>query len=362
MSELNETAVSELNNTLQAMVNDGLDGGVNSSILLLPKKIKPAGIGGIVGVQAEPFGDILGVWISATAQVSIQSNNVSQLFQSISQLSSHMQSLDRKELIELGIQKLSIASIGDLVTGSNPNNNRREINFDVIYQYEQAPSESQQQITEVVLEPDLGLSGNAEFLINTGFDENALDLFDVVDDPQADQNTPSAWTVNIGDARIEQGSEIFGGTVDLASFNKPASYLVLRNEAGVKSSKNFIFDSELRSSQAQGIGVVFRWQDVDNFYFFLMSQQQNYRIFGKKEAGIFSALQIGGIDSENGYTLNQAHQLKIIVEDHRMVAMLDGEVILEGQDSGLSEAGQVGFMTHANDGAQFNRIKLTRFT
>ena len=60
MSELNETAVSELNNTLQAMVNDGLDGGVNSSILLLPKKIKPAGIGGIVGVQAEPFGDILG--------------------------------------------------------------------------------------------------------------------------------------------------------------------------------------------------------------------------------------------------------------------------------------------------------------
>ena len=140
-------------------------------------------------------------------------------------------------------------------------------------------------ITMAVGTPDLTVRVLARIL----FTADPLGLFEVIDDPLATQGTASQWQYNTAEARVEQQATIRGGPDD-SSVTKPGTYLVLRAEPVRPAVQDFTLKATVRSDGGGGIGLVCRWQDVNNFYFFLLDQQLNFRMLGKKVAGTFQAL------------------------------------------------------------------------
>ena len=80
--------------------------------------------------------------------------------------------------------------------------------------------------------------------------------------------------------RLEQQAPISGGTTAVNA-NKPGAYLVLRTTPSRPPVQNLILRADLSSQSDEGIGLVFRYRDADNFCFFLMNQAKGYRLLAR---------------------------------------------------------------------------------
>jgi hypothetical protein len=330
-------------------------------LLVNPVKVAPSGLKGFVGIQQQPFGEIYGATVNALAIIQISADDVNALNSAVESITSTLMALDREELAQQRIYRMVLSNMGQIDSDAVLNIVRRELVFEVLYEFLQLPTEGGETITDVAIESDLSLGTAADFLLDSGFDSDSLALFDVIDDSGVTVNGPSNWQFNATESRIEQTTAVRGGSQTLSTPRKSGSYLVLQTSSSIPVSRNVIFTNNLSSTSRNGIGVVFRFQDEDNFYFFLMSDRHNYRIFGKKIAGNFSFLDSGGVDDSVGYQPATAYRLKIIANGESLQALLDDQLALSGQDASIDTAGRVGFMTHGNNGAQFHRIRLVSF-
>jgi tetratricopeptide (TPR) repeat protein len=221
------------------------------------------------------------------------------------------------------------------------------------------------QVTNIVLVTEYEFTprripGEPFLLLRDAFAASSLADFDVVDDPQASQNPPSNWVHNAAEGRIEQHSNIFGGPggADAIGPNKPGAYLVRKATATVPAVRDFLLTCNVRSEDDDGIGVVFRYQDVGNFYFFIMDNQRHYRRLGKKVAGMFQELSPAAFDDEEGYVVGQVYNVRVRARGDRLEVFLDDELVLSGQDSSLPNAGRVGFYSWGNLNAQFDDLQI----
>jgi hypothetical protein len=213
--------------------------------------------------------------------------------------------------------------------------------------------------------------GEVDPLRSDDFSSDRMLDFEVVDDPQADVSAPSNWLYNAAEQRIEQTSNIHGpdGGVN-TNPNKPGTYLVgvakvVDEETGEEKEgpwpelRGMVLECHLNSGDDDGIGVVFRYLDVDNFYFFLMDAQRNYRRLGKKVGGEFYELEVPAVDTTQGYNLNQDYELTIIAGPSSPYigevckVYLDGVEILSGRDRSIVKPGRVGFYAWGNTSARF---------
>jgi tetratricopeptide (TPR) repeat protein len=203
------------------------------------------------------------------------------------------------------------------------------------------------------------IPGEPFLLLRDRFTDDSLAEFDVVDDPQATQDGPSAWVHNVGEGRIEQQAGIFGGPSAVTDTGpvKPGTYLVRRTDAAISALPNLIITCRLRSEDEDGIGLVFRYQDVDNFYFFLMDSRRNFRRVGKKVGGVFQELSNPAVVTSEGFIVGQDYSVKVRLKDNNLAVFLDDAPILSGKDASLP-AGRVGFFSWANSGAQFDDLQI----
>src|SRR5256885_6389360 len=114
-------------------------------------------------------------------------------------------------------------------------------------------------------------------------------------------------------ARVSQTSSINGGTTAVNA-NKPGTYLVLRATPSRPAVANLILRSEVESDGDQGIGLVFRYLDPANFYFFLANKNKNYRLLAKKVGGTFPQI---ALDSTKSFTVGAVTRLKIVADGAR---------------------------------------------
>ncbi|MBN1931253.1 MAG: hypothetical protein JW786_06555 [Desulfobacterales bacterium] len=363
MDLISGEALSALRSVLEEMIPDVTNPAHEPVLIFNTTHIAPIGLGGFIAVNEDPKGVIYGRRIQTNATITVKASNENQLNNIVDNLTENFLTQDRLTLVQNGLYRVVLNDIGPVTTIGGGNNavSARDVNFSVLYEYVKLPDASEGVLDEIPLDSDLDLSeGGAKFLINTGFDEYSLDLFAVVDDPLTTQGGPSNWQYNADEFRIEQLADIRGGDL-VPTPNKAGTYLLLKQTAQRPLMQNFILSAEMESGDLDGIGFVFRFQNTENFYYFLMSSRHNYRLMGKKVDGVFSFLDIPGLDDTQGYDIDAHYQVKLIVQDSTFTLFIDNDFALQGEDSSITEAGRVGFACHSNNQAYFYRIKLVHF-
>ena len=192
--------------------------------------------------------------------------------------------------------------------------------------------------------------------VKNDFESDPLAGFEIADDPGA-AGGPSVWAYDSADHLLRQQPGLHDPAFEDTSPVKPGALLIGRIDAGWLTRRNVALRTRV-TSDGDGIGVVFRYQDANNFYFFLMDASLGYRRIGKKVGGEFSELEIPAVDLSAGYDAGRTYELGVAVVDNALVAALDNVQILIGRDRSISSPGRIGFFTWRNPTARFHNLSV----
>lgn len=200
------------------------------------------------------------------------------------------------------------------------------------------------------LGPDLRAPfGYRRAFLEDTFDSPRLLGWQILDEGTRD--APSQWSIRNG--RLEQSANLYGPDVSatdhrlgtFAWWSKPAAQLW----------SNYLFTVTLRSSDDDGIGVLFRYQDSGHYYKLEFDQQRGFRKLFKKVAGLETLLAIENF----GYPQEQDLEVRIEVTNGLLRASLDGQVLFGGPvaDADLAR-GSVGLYCWGSAGVQFDNVTV----
>ena len=194
------------------------------------------------------------------------------------------------------------------------------------------------------------------------FGADTLAEFDVIDDAAATTDAPSAWAHDAAfDGSIRQTSNIFGSAGDINTTpDKPGTYLVRRTSPQWPALRDLTLRGRLRAGDEDGIGYVFRFQDADNFYFFLMDRARKYQRLGKKVGGVFRELDTPAVEGlAQGHELDRTYDISIAAAGDAFSVFIDGARALTGRDGSLRQPGRVGLYSWNNSDARFLDLAVT---
>ena len=188
----------------------------------------------------------------------------------------------------------------------------------------------------------------ASSLLTEDFNDGDLSGWTVAD--QGTHQTPSAWSASTG--RLVQNSNIYTLPGDRDSLEKTATHIFYN--AGM-SWTNYHLGFTLRSDDNDALGVMFRYQDSNNYYRFSWDLQRRYRRLVKCENGVFTLLAEDPIPYSKGKT----YQVDIDVQGNQYTVAIDGVQLFEANDASLS-TGTIGFYSWANRGSQFDNVTVVQ--
>lgn len=195
--------------------------------------------------------------------------------------------------------------------------------------------------------------GEPYLLLREQFTRDSLAAFDVVDDAAATIGAPSDWVQE--DGHVEQRSPIEGPLA--AGVARPGTYLV-RTADGQLSVDDLIVTAAVTPAGTGAVGLVFRYQDADNFYFFVMDAGHGFRRIGRKVGGVFADLSTPAQDLSTGYAVGDTSLLKVRAEGSSLQAWVDGRLVVSGHDESIPTAGRVGFLSAGDAAATFDDLHV----
>lgn len=314
----------------------------------------------------QPEAETYGRRVEAQAEIRVveSANDLTSINTEISGLMTALLSTDRETLRTDGIFKLNLQS---LTQPDTDNGNSRVATFDISCEHQLLPAEAGDTIDNIVIRDLLDpANGRAEFISNLdagqmgGLPDPLVDFLALTDSDVNATSPLADWSVNAVEGRIEQLNNVRGGGRTSAQPRKAGAQLLLRPEGTPVPLQHLVLGFEFSADLPHGIGCVLRWQDSENYYYFLISETHNYQIFGKKIAGSWSFLDVGGQSTHDDIDFSQRQRLQVVVLENRFLAYLDEGLICEGQDDSLAQAGEAGLLAHSNDAAYFYTIDLVK--
>lgn len=355
-------AIANLTTVMSSLLPPPATPALAPAMVVTPVRVAPTGIGGYVGAHPSPQGDVYGRRITARVQLSVPGDDPTALDDAVEAITQTVLARGRAELAQLGILKLSLFELGPRPAApppGPPSQPRRDLSFDVLYEFLKLPESAGGVISSIPIDLEAGLLTDApETLISGPFIVDPLADFDTIDDPAATTAAPSAWSYDAALQGVRQTSAIRGGAESTAA-NKPGTYLLLRMTPSRPALRNVSIAATMDATSVGGIGFVFRFIDADNFYYALLDSRTGFRRLGRKVGGAFGALDEGGLDSGVGFEINRLMRVRLVAEGTLFRLVLDGETVLEGSDSALTDAGRAGFMVRSCTGARFFDLHIT---
>jgi hypothetical protein len=355
-------AIGALNGTLQALLPGAAEPELAPELFINPRSSHLAGVGGVIGRRAlAPAGEVMALRVTAEVVVRVKADNVASLAQRESDVSLALLGADPVNLRSSGVfrilrSKADSAGSDVLVGDADAGIVGRDVRFEVLYEFSKQPESAVGVITSVPVDliqrSGVGAQGAPSDLIRLEFESDPMQQLEVVDD--APLSSPGQWSFATSDREVRQTSTGSGGS-DAFDPEKRGTALLVRATATPPAARNFVLYTSVRSDGPGGIGLVFRYQDIDNFYYALLHESGalQYRILGRKLGGAFSALESGGADGSAGYTPNRWFSLRLALQDDQFDLAIDGVAVLSGRDAGISSAGRVGFFCRGSAGARF---------
>lgn len=348
MDALSQEAIVGLEGAVRSLLAPASPPGEEPVVRVQPRRITPTGVGGLVGVHEEPRGTLFGRRIEATVLVRLPDEEADDAIAALL-------AAGRRELARAGILRIELMAPGES-TPSSPAD-ERQLAFDVRYEFLKLPESPEGIIEEIPAGLHLSPTGRPpRKLFAAGFTSQSLARFEVVDDPQAGA-TASTWSFDAQRGWVVQGSVVGSGDATTDP-TKPGTALVLRDPRGPGSPRDLVLSAVQRSGSAGGMGLVFRWQDAQNFYFFLMHRDPPLRILAKKVGGTFAHLTPLAVDSQAGFAADVAQEVRLTVVGERFEVAVDGDSPLAGADADLPFSGRVGLLSWRNDDTAIERMEL----
>jgi hypothetical protein len=161
---------------------------------------------------------------------------------------------------------------------------------------------------------------------------------------EGDLEGPSSWEVLEGE--LHQTSNIHGGAS--VSPDKPGTLAL----GGDTAWEDYGLDVTLSSDNPEGaIGVVFRYQDDQNYYRFSMEQAPAHRRLLRKSGGTMSVLW----EDTEGFVSGREYALRIECAGERLSGYLNEEPVFELGDTGVPGGG-IGLYCWRNPSARFAEV------
>jgi hypothetical protein len=110
----------------------------------------------------------------------------------------------------------------------------------------------------------------------------------------------------------------------------------------------------IKSTDDDAIGIMFRYQDENNYYRFSWDKSRNYRRLVKCENGVFTVLAEDSVQ----YVIGQSYQVKIAAHGSTLQVSIDGNPIFSATDSTFS-SGTIALYCWGNTGSYFDDITVT---
>ncbi|HIP52503.1 MAG TPA: DUF1080 domain-containing protein [Chromatiales bacterium] len=162
-----------------------------------------------------------------------------------------------------------------------------------------------------------------------------------------DSGETSTWIVVNGVLEQQARVEAKPGAFDKSYHKGTFMYYTAGN-----AWQDYIFDVDVTYLDpveyplAEDIGIMFRYQDANNYYRFSMNSRYGFSRLEKKVGGTFTTLAVNA----RGYpAIGQTLHIKIVTKGNAHLVYLDGEPLFAAEDSGIA-SGTVALYTqeHAN--------------
>jgi predicted phosphodiesterase len=185
---------------------------------------------------------------------------------------------------------------------------------------------------------------------NDNFNNNNLSGWTIIDDtPNSDG--PSNWKIT--DGVLSQTSNIFVNT------NEIDVHLGTHIFTGSSNWKNYSFSTYAKSSDNDGIGILFRYADKDNYYRFILMNDPN-------NGGPFQRLQVmlnGQLKTIAEKRVSQSvpkgwFSITVYCTNDSIKTFVNGEPVISVVDDTFKD-GKIGLMCYANSGSYFDSVSVS---
>ena len=171
---------------------------------------------------------------------------------------------------------------------------------------------------------------------------------------RVDQGTvdgPSNWRVS--NRRLRDTSNIYGGGLARSSLSKPGTMLTFGNTAWTDSD----YSVDLATGDDDAIGVVFRYQDANNYYRFSMDRQRGYRRLVAKIDGRYRLLA----ESRSSYVKSRWYRVRTVAVGGHLQILLNGSSVFDVHDTRLT-TGKVGVYAWGSSSTTADNISVNAQT
>jgi hypothetical protein len=149
MASADSEAIEALTTALTALI----PGGVPAPLVAIhPRCVRPAGLGGFIGLHHDPAGDIVGRRIDATLSVTVVADDPASLTAAITAVNRALVAADPTALRTSGVLKLALDDIGPQTAAGDGGGLRQALSFTVLYEYLKPPEEAAGIIEEITLD------------------------------------------------------------------------------------------------------------------------------------------------------------------------------------------------------------------
>ncbi len=181
------------------------------------------------------------------------------------------------------------------------------------------------------------------------FDSGSLESWTIIDD-EPYSSGPSSW--NILNEELHQNSNIFTTENEYSVFK--GTHII----AGNDSWEDFYLNVRITSTDDDGIGMLFRYQDDKNYYRFITvadpGNQGPFKRLEKQIDGVFSTLA----ESTSDILIPGDFIGKIQVKGDSIYVYEEESILFAVQDTTFSH-GKIGLMCYANAGAIFDDVYVS---
>jgi hypothetical protein len=131
--------------------------------------------------------------------------------------------------------------------------------------------------------------------------------------------------------------------------------LCVAEETNYKDLELSVAFKAVRGQKDQGGGLVWRYQDANNYYIARMNPlEDNYRVY-KVVGGKRTQLET---KEDVKIPVNEWHRLKVTMKGDHIECFLDGKKLLDARDTTFAKAGKIGLWTKADAQSHFDEFQV----